>query len=188
VEPCSLYASLLGPAWRDLHPSLRHFHHGETTVRATGRFDICLGHRVVARLLARLLQLPASAPGCPTRLVILPDADGETWHRSFGEYRVVSRQRKSTGTLLVERFRLLEFRFRLHVLDGGIVYQQVAVALRLGLWRVPLPRWMGPSVVAQETPAADDFRKTNVCVQVSVPLAGNLLFYSGSIACEDPSR
>ena len=186
--PRSLYGSLLGTAWLDLHPSVRHFHQGGTTVEGTGRFRICRGNTVLARLLAGLFRLPAAAASCPTRLVILPDADGETWLRTFGEHRLVSRQRAFSGTLMAERFGLLELRFRLHVVEGGIVYQQVGVALFLGLCRVRVPRWMAPHVMAREMPAADDSPETSVRVQVRVPVAGDLLSYAGSMACEDASR
>lgn len=86
---------------------------------------------------------------------------------------------------MAERFGALEFRFRLQVVDGGIVYQQVAATLVLGPWPVRLPRWMAPRIVATEMPSPDHGPGANVRVHVSAPLAGDLLSYTGSIACEE---
>lgn len=181
----SLYGSLLGTTWADLHPSVRHFHHGGTPVQGIGRFKICRGSTTLARLLARLFRLPPAAASVPTRLIIFADSGGETWQRTFGTHRLVSRQRNLSGRLLAERFGVLELWFRLDVVEGGIVYRQVGAAVRLGLWLARLPRWMSPHVVAQEMPAADNSRTTNVRVHVRVPLAGDLISYAGYIGCED---
>lgn len=186
--PWSLYRSLLGTAWSDLHPSMCHFHQGGSVIEGIGRFQICHGNTMLARLLAGLLQLPTAGATVPTRLTILPNIDGEIWLRMLGHHRLISRQQLGPGSLLAERFGRLEFRFRLQVVEEGIVYQQVAVALRIGPWLVPLPRWIAPRVVAQEMPATDRSRKIYVQVGVTVPWAGDLLGYSGHIEWEDALR
>ena len=185
--PCSLYGSLLGGAWFDLHPSVRHFHQGGAALEASGRFQIGRGSTALARLVGRMLRLPPAATGVPTFLTIQPNVDGEVWHRTFGAYRLVSRQHWFHGGLLAERFGVLELRFRLSVVDGGIVYQHAGAALRLGPWLARLPRWIAPRVEAQEMPAAYDRPKTNVQVHVTIPVAGHLLSYTGCIAGEDTS-
>lgn len=179
-----LYRGLLGTAWSGLHPSVQRIHAGVARVEGSGTFRIGRGQTLLARCLAGIFRMPAAADGVPTGLIVDPDDEGETWHRTFGEHRMISRQRGLPDGMLAERIGPLEFRFRLLPLDGGIVYEQAAVALRVGRWRGRLPRWIAPRVAAREMPAPGHAGMTTVWVRVTSPLCGNLLSYEGEMGCE----
>ena len=180
----ALYPRLLGESWAELHPAVRRAHLESGPIRGTGSFQIGLGRTGWARLLARLLRLPPAAQDLATRLSVTRSLDEEIWSRTFGEHRVVTRQREASGGLLAERFGILELRLRLSVVEGGLDYRQVGAALRLGVLGLPLPRWMAPRVTARERPAGADSRSTQVEVQVALPAVGDLISYSGCLVCE----
>jgi hypothetical protein len=119
-----------------------------------------------------------------TRLSITRSLDEEIWIRTFGEHRLVTRQHEAPDRHLAERFGILELRFRLCVVDGGLSYQQKRAALRLGVVGFPLPAWMAPQVTAWERPVASDSLLTHVEVRVTLPAIGDLFTYSGRLGCE----
>src|SRR3712207_1358147 len=57
--------------------------------------------------------------------------------------------------LLAERIGMLEFRFRLAVQHGALLFRQERLAIRLGRLRVPLPDRLSVKVAAREGPAGD---------------------------------
>jgi hypothetical protein len=137
----------------------------------------------LARWLIRAARLPPPAEAVETRLVVCRRGSAERWHRTFGDTIVVTSQREAPDGLLAERLGLLEFRFRLAVADGALIYRQTGLVLRLGPVCLPLPRRLSPQVTAREEPAA---RPGEMHVSVEVrTLAGALLFsYEGSVRPE----
>ena len=79
---------------------------------------------------------------------------------------------------MAEQAGLTELRFRLEVRDGGLIYHPAGAALRLGWLRIPLPRWLAPTVTALESPAEAP-GQTVVSVRVSLPILGLLISYEG---------
>jgi len=152
-------------------------------LHASGRFTVRQGDRAPARLLARLLGLPAAGPDVPVKLVVTPHALGERWERAFGASRLVSEQRAGRGGLMVERMGPAEVHYRLEVAGGALFYRQAAATLRLGPIGLPLPRWLAPQIVARES-AMPDEKSTHISVKVSLPLLGLLVSYKGSIEIE----
>src|SRR5689334_16539314 len=108
----SLYRRLLGDAWPSAPESIRAMHVDISPVRATGAFRILHGANPVARLVARLLGMPAAGEVVPTRLVVFRDGSGERWMRRFGRQMLITTQDETATALLRERFGVLEFRFR----------------------------------------------------------------------------
>jgi hypothetical protein len=137
-------------------------------------------------VLARLLRLPPEAEAVNTQLVIRACGDGEEWHRTFGSHLMLTRQSAAARRELDERFGMMGLRFRLEVVDGGLVYHQLRAALFLGRLRIPLPHWLAPRVRAWESPA-DSPDQVHVAVEVVVPLLGRLISYEGAIAREEPA-
>lgn len=155
--------------------------HGEgETVRAAGTFRICHGNKCLARILVRLGGLPAAGEAVAIRLSVTPNGAGERWHRNFAGKSLVSWQRPRPDGLLAEDMGPLEMRFRLEVRDGALLYHTAGIALRLGPWRVPLPRWCMAKMSGCEWPLGDP-RQTAIAVEVCLPLLGLLISYAGTV-------
>jgi hypothetical protein len=92
----------------------------------------------------------------------------------------VSFQRKQPDGLLAEDIGPLEVRFRLEVQGGALVYHPGGVSLRLGPLRIPLPRCCAPQITAWEKPT-DARDRTQIAVEVNLPLLGLLLAYEGTV-------
>jgi hypothetical protein len=175
-----VYRQLLGSSWSALGESVRRLHGEGEIVRAAGTFRVCHGNNRLARVLARLGGLPAAGDAVAIHLHITPNGIAEKWHRTFAGKSLVSWQRPGRNGLLVEEMGPLEIRFRLEVCEGSLQYHTASVALRLGLWRVPLPRWCIASMSGREQPL-DDPRQTAIDVEVSLPLLGMLISYDGVV-------
>ena len=183
----NLYPQLLGAAWGAVDEAVRWVHSGEVPIHAMGSFQIQHGNGWLVRCLLWFMQVPPATEAVQTRLVITTYGQGERWSRSFGERSLVTTQEARAGGLLGERFGLVEFRFRLEVTDGSLLYHQVGAALCLGPWRVPLPRWMTPQVMGQETPGGG-LQRTHVIVKVWAPLVGLLISYEGVVERHETLR
>jgi hypothetical protein len=124
--------------------------------------------------------MPAAGDGVAVELVVTVRADREEWRRSFAGRPLVSLQYGHPDGLLAERMGMTELRFRLDVIDGALRYQTVSMAVCLGPWRVPLPRWLGPCVTASERPAGND-GQIDVAVEVAFPWLGRVVTYAGPL-------
>jgi hypothetical protein len=169
----ALYPRLVGADWTTLPQVVRDVHQGDGVTRAAGRFTVHPGSTALARVLARLGGLPE--PGeVALEVEVTPDADGETWHRRFGEGRLVTRQWEENGRL-VEEVGRVQVVFTLAAVDGGLQFRQVGAQVACGRWRVPLPPWLAPLVRARAW--EDDGLR--VKVEVTAPVAGLLCAYEG---------
>jgi uncharacterized protein DUF4166 len=179
-----LYQRVLGPSWSELDQAVRQSHLDGEAMQAGGLFQIQHGGSRWAKWLCRTFALPPALTLVNTRLTITRDGAGEKWLREFGDSSFVSIQSERAGSLLVERIGRLELWFRLNVDGGRLVYRQVAASLRCGPVRIPLPRWCGPRVAAHEEPD-DGPNRTRVFVEVSLPLVGLLIAYTGTLVTEE---
>lgn len=179
-----LYQRLLGAAWNELAAPVRRLHSAQGSVARVGLFRVRWGEGRLARFLARLGRLPTAGEAVSTRLEITTDSERETWRRDFAGTQVVTCQRESPAGVLAERFGLLEFRFRLCVIDHALCFHQVGVVLCLGHLAVPLPRWLAPQIAARAW-AKKNSATVQVAVRVDFPLAGLLVAYEGSMGSEE---
>ena len=83
---------------------------------------------------------------------------------------------------MAERRAAFECRFRLRATPRGIDYEPVGVAVALGALRLPLPRRLGPWVLA--TTWAEG-RGMGLDVSISAPFFGRVLRYYGVVTPED---
>lgn len=173
----------MGDAWNRLTEPVRCVHAPRSIVRAHGRVRIEHGRHSVARFLARMLRLPPPGASVATQLIVTARADGERWHRTFNGRRLDTRQCESSGTGLVERFGILEFRFRLDATDGSLVYVQREAALRAGPLRLLIPAAWAPRIEAREDPAGPN--RVKVDVRIALPGLGPLITYDGIIDVVD---
>lgn len=175
-----LYRRVLGAAWDELHPSVRRFHADGQPVQATGVFQIRHGKNRVARWATWIGGLPAEGEAVAVTLTVMTSPEGETWSRRFANRPMRSVQSRRSNGLLAEGMGPLEIRFRLEVIEGSLIYHPAGAALRLGPLRIPLPRWLAPSVSAWEKPL-DDPRCIQVLIEVTSPLLGLLVSYGGVV-------
>lgn len=137
AEQQALYPVLLGADWNSIGASLRGFHGGVATRRAGGRFNIQHGSNWLARVMARMMRLPAEGSDVTSRLTIRgePRADVahgwmEIWERDFGGQKLTSLQWIDSGGGLVERFGRVELSMTIRAENGGLFFKMVR-ALRL---------------------------------------------------------
>jgi hypothetical protein len=112
-------------------------------------------------------------------LLITADGPRTHWRRSFAGRSFCTTQWFDGPSCVVERWGLIEIRFRLIVSEGELRYDQVGAALHIGRLRLPLPRWLAPHVEANEWPL--ECGRIGVRVSVVLPLVGRLLAYEGEV-------
>jgi hypothetical protein len=174
----SLFPALMGPAWAMLAPPVRHAHGGRDSVALRGRADVVGVDHWAARLLRRLLGLPAPGPAQPLVVEIVRDDSGEYWTRRFAGGVMRSRLSAGPGRLLHERLGPVSLRFFLEP-DRGAILWQLRGARLFGL---PLPlRWLG-HVLARSGSDGDRYAFT---VEASLPGIGRWIGYRGTLEIDD---
>lgn len=184
----ALYPRVLGASWYGLDLAVRHAHldFDQDPLYGVGAFCVRRGGSRLGRLLAWMLRMPPAAGAAKVQLIVTPLGRGERWERSFDDRLLITTQREARDGGLIERFGLLELRFRLEVRYGALLFHQAGAALGLGKLKIALPRWMAPRVEAREEPAGPDL--THVRVTVAVPVAGRLISYEGHLRIQGVQR
>jgi hypothetical protein len=172
----ALYPLLLGSAWASIAAPVRRLHAGISGSHG-GTFQVARGTSVLSRLLGWLMGLPAAGPRVPVTLELRVSSGGELWRRSFAGRTVITTQYRRAAEL-IERFGLVECRFRLEAREGALWFVQTGAAFRLGPLAIPLPRWGCPRVTGIARPAGE---AVGVEVTIGAPLAGTLVDYRGEI-------
>jgi hypothetical protein len=80
--------------------------------------------------------------------------------------------------LLLETLGAMVCGFRLRADAEGLFYAQEYQAVRVGRFRLRLPGWLGPSVVARVVRRE---RAAYSEVEIALPLVGLILRYEGSV-------
>ena len=180
----ALYRRIVGDDWRNLDAAVQRLHSGGMVTRGTGSFTVTHGKRRLARLMAKILRMPAVGENVSVSLVVTAHPNGERWHRTFAGKPFITEQRDDGGKFLVERNKGVDVWFRLSVMDGALIYQQTKAALNIGHWHLPLPRRLSTYIVASER-AATEKSSVQVSVRVTAPLIGLLIEYEGNIKMEE---
>ena len=144
-----------------------------------GTFCIVHGRGFIARCLARTLRLPGAAQSVCGSVKILARPNREEWKRKFDGVPFNTQQWRDARGFVVERWRMIELRFRLVACQEGLRYEQAGAALRLGPLRAPIPWWIAPRVSAVESAVGPDEIRVNV--RVSLPMLGTLIAYDGRV-------
>lgn len=168
--PAPLYARLLRERFHSLPPLVRAIHlvHGDAA--AAGEGEVRRGAGWLGRLAGIVVRFPP-AGRYPLHLAFTEDDGVERWTRQFGPHRFASELSEQEG-LLTERFGPLRFRFELPSDGSG-----PRMALRgWSFARLPLPIALAPRIDAREWQEDGRFRFD---VRIALPLAGELIHYSG---------
>ena len=169
----SLYAQLLGDAFRELPPVLQKFHTATAEARAEGTLSIRRGKGVLRSLCATLMRLPPVGEQIPIRLQVQVRGEQEQWTRDFGDHRLVTKQWSHEG-LLIERAGPLCFGFRLSVNAGEMHFSFV----RCWVAGISLPLFFAPRVNAIARACEEGWW---IRVQVELPLLGQITEYEGGV-------
>jgi hypothetical protein len=175
----TLYRRVLAERFESLHPALRLFLGEARGGRAAGRLRVTRGAGRIRNLLARALGIPPTGE-YDVLLEILPQGDVQRWVRRFGPYMLETCQWERRG-LLVEASGPGSIGFELTVREGALHFQP----RRAWAVGIPLPLWMAPRIVAENTPSESGGWR--VRVRFGVPLLGQVAEYVGVIVA-DASR
>ncbi len=169
----ALFRRLLGPAIVGLAPSLRTLHDEDGDQVWTGLAEIRTSDNPFARLLCRMIRLPARGSGVPVTVRFERRGATEHWHRRFGDRQYRSTLRIRHGRL-VERMGPAASSFDVSAVDGALHMDLVGFRF-LG---IPLPRWARPAchAVEQEQGAAFMFD-----IPIDLPLFGRVIHYRGRL-------
>jgi hypothetical protein len=167
-----LFRRLLGPAFDDLHASIRAVHAGDAA-RFAGYCEVTRGEGLVSRILCAIARLPPSGTRVPVSVVIVPTGDGERWERDFGGHSFVSTLWPADGEL-GERVGAATFRYRLEASVDHIAWNLVGMRV-LG---VPLPKFARAAIDAGASVEEGSYRFD---VSAAMPLVGLLVQYRGRL-------
>ena len=179
-RPRTLYRRVLGAAFDRLPPPVQALHDNPSRVAASGICTVERGGHPLARLLAGLFGFPPAGEGVPLRVVVEAHGGRERWAREFGSRRLTSLQGEVPGRpgLLFERFGASRFVIDPRPSEAGLSFALVGARL-LGL---PLPRFLWPVVVGEETAEAGRYHFN---VSIALPLIGLLVRYHGRLTLDD---
>ena len=160
-----------------LPPVLRTAHDADDTQRWEGLAHVTVSRNPLARLLCRMMKLPAQGQGVPVTVVFERLAHGERWRRTFAGRSYSSDLTVKNG-LMVERMGLVTNIFRVTFDESQIVLDLVGFRF-LGL---PLPPCLRPRCRATERAQHGRYVFD---VPVSLPLLGAVIHYTGSMEHSD---
>lgn len=170
----------LGEAFHDLHPMLQNLHRSGGVL--LGTVDIRLGKGVACLLgkrIARKLGIPPKEGVVPLAVSIFSTREALHWNRTFNEASEFSSVFTPVGRYpaghWVESSGPFQLLFGVSIVQGGWEWQP-----RGGrLYGLPIPAWLLPHTSASKR--ADQGRY-QFSVEVTVPLFGKVLAYSGKLA------
>lgn len=141
-----LFRRLLGATIDDLPPALREAHDSVIDQRWRGMARVEANPNPLARLLCRLMRLPAAGTGIPVTVRFERRGTAEHWERDFTGCRYRSTLAERDG-LMIERMGMATNSFRVSV-EGGALRLDLIGFRFLG---VPLPSGLRPHCHARET-------------------------------------
>jgi hypothetical protein len=153
---------------------IRHFHDTSLSPVWAGRAKIMRGHSLLSRFAGRIVGLPRAASDATVRVSVERNVDGtERWTRIFDGKAFHSIMNRGPDDSFWERFGWLNFKLKLRVEDGRLIYPITAARL----WGIPVPRVLLPTTDAFET--TDDHGRFMFDVRITLPIGGLLVHYRG---------
>jgi hypothetical protein len=170
-EGIPLYHRVLRAEFLSLSELLRQFHSQTEFAEAEGCLDVEAAGGRLGSMLAWLGGLPRPETQVPVRLKVTVSPGQECWERWFRGHRLVSWQKEWRGMLL-ETVGPWTIGFALMQECGGMRFLHV----RTWLLGISWPKKLSPVTDALVLPTDDGW---NVDVQITLPLAGQLIRYRG---------
>jgi hypothetical protein len=185
ADRVGLFGTLVGTSLRDLPGVVRRFHAADHDVVGHGTLRVEQSNFKIGRLMARLMRMPRTMGDAPVVLTIRREANRanqppcEQWCRSFpGE--VIASSQTTDGTYLLERIGPLEFCFDLDIAEQRLRFNHIRTRVRLGGLRLGIPRPLSPTIQASVGATATG-EQLDVSVEISAPVLGALLHYTGHV-------
>ena len=173
MRPSSLYQQVMGDDFLRLPSAVQRFHRLSGTHHFEGWVETHAPATWMARVLATCLGSPQRATQGRIRFELDASGGTETWTRHFPSQTMRSRLTQQ-GAFVEERLGAATLRFTLHASGPGL-----SMALRsMGFLGIPCPRWMLPSVVAEEHGDGDRF---HFRVLAALPFVGTVAHYEGHL-------
>lgn len=172
----TLYEQIMGPGFARLPRAVQRFHSLSGRWLLDGWVDTHAPTNALARWLARRLGAPQRSASGPIRFELDAHPDAEQWTRHFPSQTMRSRLSR-TGDFMEEQLGASTLRFRLHATDDGLSMELHS----LRFMGVPCPRWLLPTVVAQEHGDGDTF---HFIVRAALPLLGVVASYQGHLVLQ----
>ena len=166
-----IYCALMGAAFARLAAPVQRFHRLQGKVVLTGEVDIEGPRHFATKLLAWALGAPRRSQHGPLRFELDADAEREIWTRHFPT-RTMRSVLCKTSRGLTEKLGMATLTFELRERDG-ILSMHLQRFHVLGL---PMPRWLMPTVRAEESGQGDRFVFD---VEAGMPLLGRVSRYRG---------
>jgi hypothetical protein len=185
ADRVGLFGMLLGTSLRDLPGVVRRFHAADQDVVGHGTLRVEQSNFKFGRLVARLMRMPRTMGDTPVVLTIRREANRanrppcEQWCRSFAGEIMASSQ-TTDGTYLLERIGPLEFCFDLDIAEQRLRFNHIRTRARLGGLRLGIPRLLSPTIQASVGATATG-EQLDVSVEISAPVLGTLLHYTGHV-------
>lgn len=171
-----LFEQALGQGWDELPGITRAIHRATPSILLRGEADVEGAETWAGRIIAKGFGFPEAAKQVPLRVVIERRGAAEYWQRIYPTRTMRSVMTRPNATTSSIEEWLGPFRFTLALRASALGIDMVPQALRL--WRLPLPLWVLPRIVATERASAD-----GAChlfdVHNSAPIVGRLVHYRG---------
>lgn len=171
-EAIPLYARAMGMRFEVLPQAVRAMHEVNGDGGAAGEGSVKRGNHPLARLIGGIMRFPPEGK-YPVHVAFAARDGKERWTRDFGGHRFVSELSRAGGGI-AERFGPLRFVFDLPADESGLRM----VLRRWTLFRLPMPRALGPHIHAREWQEGGRFRFD---VAVGVPWIGPIIHYQGRL-------
>ena len=157
-----------------LPPAIRQFHSAEVSPIWTGQATVRRGTSGLSRLVGKIIGLPDASDHVPVEVSVERQVDGtERWTRAFNGKMFHSIMNRGPDQTFWERFGLLNFKLKLQVENGRLIYP-ITEARLCGL---AMPRFLLPETRAFET--VDEQGRFVFDVMITLPIGGLLVHYRG---------
>ena len=180
MNQLSLYEQVMGASFARLPAAVRRFHRLSGQRSLEGWVETLAPSSFLARLLAHCLGAPQKNVRGRIRFELDAQPDAECWVRHFPAKTMMSRLVR-VGKRVEEQLGASRLRFRLLATDAGLVMELE----RLHFFGVPCPRWLLPTIVAEEH---GDHDQIHFKVSATVPLIGVVASYQGHLDLDPEDR
>ncbi|MGJ7489761.1 DUF4166 domain-containing protein [Variovorax sp. ZT4R33] len=168
-----MYERAMGESFDRLPPAVQRFHRLVGVQELHGWVDTDAPSTLAARLLALCLGTPLRATSGPIRFELQATPEAETWTRHFPSQTMTSHMCLDARQV-VEQLGAARLTFNLCEAGGRLEMRLMG----LQFWGVRCPRWLLPTVIAEETGDSD---RLHFRVQASLPGIGTVASYCGHL-------
>mgnify|MGYP000887922834 CR=1 FL=1 len=175
ARPRGIFDDALTETEKDQLPAIiTQFHDSSLSPVWQGEARVTRSGGWLPLIMGWIIGLPPAAEKTPVHVTVEREADGsERWTRSFAGCAFHSIMNHGPDNSFWERFSPLNFKLKLRVADGRLIYPITSARLL----SLPVPRFLLPKTEAFETVDAEG--RFVFDVKITLPLGGLLVHYRG---------